>query len=102
RARHADSYQHSFDPDRIDPRLPSGPSAEEAAADREAATTKPGAPSAPKSFPTPEKAYKNQDFLNSPHARSIRIQCELTEPQVRFRKHGVNNTIVIYGSARIP
>ncbi|MED5369557.1 MAG: LOG family protein [Myxococcota bacterium] len=48
----------------------------------------------------PEKAYKNLDFLNSPAARLIRIQCEYSEPQARFRRMGVEDTIVMYGSAR--
>lgn len=54
------------------------------------------------SYPTPQKAYKNLDFLNSPVARSIRVQCELTEPAIRFKRHRVQNTISIFGSARIP
>lgn len=57
---------------------------------------------APDRYPTPEKAYKNLEFLNSPAGRSIRIQCELTEPAIRFKKHRVQNTISIFGSARIP
>ena len=47
-----------------------------------------------------EKAYKNLDFLNSPAARLIRIQCEYSEPEDRFRRLGVEDTIVMYGSAR--
>lgn len=57
---------------------------------------------APDKHPNPQKAYKNLDFLNSPAARSIRVQCELTEPAIRFKKHRVQNTISIFGSARIP
>jgi len=52
--------------------------------------------------PTPPKAYKNLDFLNSPDARSIRIQCEMEEPATRFKEEGVENTIVFFGSARTP
>ena len=48
----------------------------------------------------PVKAYKNLDFLQSPEARSIRVQCELTEPLHRLRKNGIHNTIVFFGSAR--
>jgi hypothetical protein len=48
----------------------------------------------------PPKAYKNLDFLNSPDAREIRILAEYLEPRARFRKYGVNNTIVMFGSAR--
>lgn len=86
----------------IDHNLPASPATEEVAADYEAAGTPPGYREAPKVPPIPGKAYKNEKFLSSNAARSIRIQCELTEPEVRFKKHSVNNTIVLYGSARIP
>ena len=49
----------------------------------------------------PTKAYKNLDFLNSPDARIIRILSEFVEPQHRFRRYGVRDTIVFFGSARI-
>jgi len=48
----------------------------------------------------PTKAYKNLEFLTSPAARTIRMVCEYEEPGQRFRQHGVNNTIVFFGSAR--
>lgn len=48
----------------------------------------------------PSKAYDNSSFLKSPHARPIRVQCELIEPEVRLAEHGVENTIVLFGSAR--
>jgi hypothetical protein len=47
-----------------------------------------------------DKAYKNLDFLNSPAARLIRINCEYEEPRMRFEREGVENTIVMFGSAR--
>jgi hypothetical protein len=47
-----------------------------------------------------EKAYKNLTFLNSPEARTIRILCEYEEPKQRLEKAGVDNTIVLFGSAR--
>ena len=50
----------------------------------------------------PVKAYKNMDFLNSPAARSIRVQCELEEPAQRFERNGIDHTLVVFGSARIP
>lgn len=31
-----------------------------------------------------EKAYKNLNFLNTPAARNIRIQCEFQEPGCRL------------------
>ena len=52
------------------------------------------------SKPKPEKAYKNLEFLNSPDARGIRIMSEFVEPLTRFRKNNVENSIVIFGSAR--
>lgn len=51
-------------------------------------------------YPKSSKAYENLDFLHSPVARNIRVQCELTEPEYRLRQQGVRNTIVFFGSAR--
>lgn len=51
--------------------------------------------------PWPPKAYKNDDFLNSHEARKIRVLCELTEPETRFREENIEDTIVMFGSARI-
>ena len=48
----------------------------------------------------PPKAYKNNEFLNSPAARHIRIMTEYEEPRQRFLKYGVQHTIVFFGSAR--
>ena len=50
--------------------------------------------------PTPPKAYKNLDFLNSHDARSIRVLCELNEPEQRFAAQRLQHTIVFFGSAR--
>ena len=47
------------------------------------------------------KAYKNSKFLSSPMARTIRILSEFLEPLSRFRKEGISNTIVFFGSSRI-
>ncbi len=48
----------------------------------------------------PIKAYRNLEFLNSPDARTIRFLAEYNEPLARFKKYGVNNLIVFFGSAR--
>jgi hypothetical protein len=48
-----------------------------------------------------EKAYKNLKFLGSPDARLVRILSEYLEPQARFRRDGVRDTIVFFGSARV-
>lgn len=47
-----------------------------------------------------QKSYENLNFLNSPPARSIRVLCEMTEPEVRFRQNKIKDTIVFFGSAR--
>ena len=49
----------------------------------------------------PVKAYKDLDFLNSPDARVIRMISEYLEPQRRFRKAEIRDTIVMFGSARV-
>lgn len=48
----------------------------------------------------PPKAYRNTEFLNGPDARTIRILAEYNEPRSRFKKYGVRNSIVFFGSAR--
>jgi uncharacterized protein (TIGR00730 family) len=47
-----------------------------------------------------KKAYQNLEFLNSDDARVVRILAEFLEPQVRFRKYGIEDTVVFFGSAR--
>lgn len=44
----------------------------------------------------PVKAYKNLEFLNSPDARVIRIISEFLEPQSRFNKLNIKDTIVFF------
>jgi uncharacterized protein (TIGR00730 family) len=47
-----------------------------------------------------EKAYKNEDFLMSRDARPLRILSEYLEPQARFARYRVADTVVFFGSAR--
>ena len=47
-----------------------------------------------------QKAYRNQDFLDSPDARLIRLLAEYLEPERRFRLNKVKDFIVFFGSAR--
>ena len=47
-----------------------------------------------------EKAYKNLEFLTSRDARTIRILAEYLEPQARFARYNVRDTVVFFGSAR--
>jgi len=51
--------------------------------------------------PKPPKAYKDMEFLNSPDARVVRMVSEFLEPQQRFRKAAIKDSIVLFGSARI-
>ena len=46
------------------------------------------------------KAYENFEFLNGTDARSLRILSEYLEPESRFKRYRVNDTIVFMGSAR--
>lgn len=48
------------------------------------------------------KAYSNPAFLNSVDARPLRILAEYIEPETRLREMQVRDTIVVFGSARIP
>jgi uncharacterized protein (TIGR00730 family) len=50
----------------------------------------------------PPKAYENLDFLHSPYGRPVRVLGEFIEPQQRMKRHRVRNTVVFFGSARIP
>jgi hypothetical protein len=57
-------------------------------------------PTRPVDAPRPPKAYKNEAFLNGEHARLLRIQSEFEEPRARLAEHGVENIVMIFGSAR--
>ena len=48
-----------------------------------------------------EKSYKDQPFLNSPDARSLRILSEFLQPLSNFRRKGIKDTVVFFGSARL-
>ncbi len=47
------------------------------------------------------KAYQNEEFLHSTDARPLRILAEYIEPATRFAEFDVQDTIVVFGSARI-
>ena len=51
-------------------------------------------------LPKAPKAYKNNEFLNSPSGRTVRILTEYLEPYSRLKKYDVKDTIVFFGSAR--
>lgn len=46
------------------------------------------------------KAYRNPEFLGSPQARTLRLLSEYLEPEARFERFKVEDTIVFFGSAR--
>jgi uncharacterized protein (TIGR00730 family) len=48
-----------------------------------------------------ERAYRNEEFLESRDARALRILSEYLEPSSRFRHYKVDDTIVFMGSARL-
>ena len=48
------------------------------------------------------EAFRNEKFLESKDARSLRILAEYHEPASRFARYAVDDTIVFLGSARIP
>ena len=47
-----------------------------------------------------DKAYTNNEFLMSRDARPLRILSEYLEPQARFARYKVADTVVFFGSAR--
>ena len=47
------------------------------------------------------EAYRDEAFLNSKSARSLRILSEYLEPQSRFAHFQIDDTIVFMGSARL-
>jgi uncharacterized protein (TIGR00730 family) len=49
----------------------------------------------------PQLAYENIDFVESDDARPLRIVAEYLEPLGRFRRAGIHDTIVFFGSARL-
>src|SRR6478735_9854217 len=46
-------------------------------------------------------AYLNEQFLNSPDARVIRMLAEFLEPLAHFRREKIRDTVVFFGSARL-
>jgi hypothetical protein len=49
----------------------------------------------------PFLAYQDHRFLESGDARTLRILSEYLEPQARFRRAGIQHTVVFFGSARV-
>ncbi|MDQ2899057.1 MAG: TIGR00730 family Rossman fold protein [Acidobacteriota bacterium] len=49
----------------------------------------------------PPLAYKNDEFLNTPDSRPLRILSEYLEPLSHFRRQRIRDTVVFFGSARL-
>jgi uncharacterized protein (TIGR00730 family) len=46
-------------------------------------------------------AYKDEQFMESPDARPLRILSEFLEPFSHFRRENIRDTVVFFGSARL-
>jgi hypothetical protein len=52
--------------------------------------------------PSYRLAYRDEDFLLRDELRPIRLQLELLKPELILQEHKVENTVIVFGSARIP
>jgi len=52
--------------------------------------------------PSYRLAYRDHDFLLRDELRPVRLQLELIKPELIQKEHDITNTIVIFGSTRIP
>lgn len=61
---------------------------------------------APPRYDGPESSYQlaftDNEFLLRPELRPVRMQLELLKPELVQQEQGIEHTIVIFGSARIP
>jgi len=62
--------------------------------------------SASERYAAPESAYRlaftDTDFLLREELRPVRMQLELLKPELVLKEQGIQSTIVMFGSARIP
>jgi len=52
--------------------------------------------------PAYRQADEDVDFLQEDDTRGIRLQLDYSKPEALLRKHGIEHTIVVFGSTRIP
>ncbi len=52
--------------------------------------------------PSYRLAYRDEDFLLRDELRPIRLQLELLKPELILQEHKIENTVIVFGSARIP
>ena len=48
------------------------------------------------------RADQDLDFIAKDGVRGVRLQIDYLKPEMLLREHGVRNTIVVFGSARLP
>jgi uncharacterized protein (TIGR00730 family) len=51
--------------------------------------------------PSFEVAEEDKNFIYSDEARGVRLQLDHLKAEVKMKKHGIDHTIVVFGSARI-
>lgn len=59
-------------------------------------------PSAQSESPSYRLAYADIEFLERPELRAVRLQLELLKPELLQQAQGIESTVVIFGSTRIP
>lgn len=52
--------------------------------------------------PSYRLAYMDNDFMLLDELRPVRLQLELLKPDLVQQKHGIESTVVVFGSSRIP
>jgi len=52
--------------------------------------------------PAYQRADRDVDFLNENDVRGARLQLDYLKTELNMRRHGIEQTIVVFGSARIP
>lgn len=52
--------------------------------------------------PSYRLAYRDDDFLLRDELRPVRLQLELLKPELILQEHKIENTVIVFGSARIP
>ena len=52
--------------------------------------------------PSYQQADHDVDFLNLDDTRGVRLQLDYLKPELFLKRHGVSQTIVVFGSTRIP
>ena len=59
-------------------------------------------PQTPRENRVPALAYEDMKFMTGVDARALRILSEYLEPLGRFRRQNIQDTVVFFGSARVP